>query len=192
VLTVAVTVLGDLGGHPPVTRAGARPGDVVVVAGRLGWAAAGLALLERGDPALLARHEDVVAAHRRPRLASRAALALARAGATAMLDVSDGLAQDLSHVASASGVALELSRDALPVDAEVAAAARDLGVDPRDWVAGGGDDHAFTATLPQDVWQRLAPGDSGLTRVGRVEAGDGFVRWVGGPPSSCGHDHFRS
>jgi thiamine-monophosphate kinase len=194
VLTVAVTVLGDLQGRPPVTRAGARPGDVVVVAGRLGWAAAGLALLEHGDPALLARHPEVVAAHRRPRLAAEAALVLARAGATAMLDVSDGLAQDLGHVAAASGVTVELSRAVLPVAAEVAAAAADLGADPDDWVAGGGDDHAFAATLPERVWEGLASDQRPpvpLVALGRVVAGAGEVRWRDGVPGSAGHDHFR-
>src|SRR3954464_5514250 len=85
VLTLAVTALGDLRGRQPVTRAGARPGDVVVVAGRLGYAAAGLALLSEG-------HADAAMAdaHRRPQVAYAAALRLAEDGATAMIDVSDG------------------------------------------------------------------------------------------------------
>jgi thiamine-monophosphate kinase len=196
-LMVSVTALGDLGGRDPVTRSGARPGDDVVVVGRLGWAAAGLALLESGDPELLARHPDVVAAHRRPRLAAHGALSLAAAGATAMLDVSDGLAADLGHLAVASAVTVEVSTADLPVAPEVAAAAADLGADPVDWVAGGGDDHAFVAALPPGAWLQVlaalgdAPQGYPLVQVGRVLAGPGEVVWLDGAgPRVTGHDHF--
>lgn len=196
-LMVSVTALGDLGGRAPVTRAGARPGDDVVVVGRLGWAAAGLALLERGDPALLERHRELVEAHRRPRLAAHGALSLAAAGARAMLDVSDGLTADLGHLAAASGVTFELSDDDLPVAPEVAAAAADLDVDPVEWVAGGGDDHAFAAALPPGAWLQVlaalgdAPAGYPVAQVGRVLAGPGEVAWLSGRgPRIAGHDHY--
>ena len=99
VVVVAMTALGDLQGRAPVTRAGARPGDVVAVCGRLGWAEAGFRVLSRGfrSPRVL------VEAHRRPVVPYRAGPQAAELGATAMCDVSDGLLADLGHVAQASG-----------------------------------------------------------------------------------------
>ncbi len=114
-VVLSVTALGDLQGRGPVLRSGARPGDVVAVAGPLGRSAAGLALLTAaGDPALagdLALPGDraslagLVAAHRRPSPPYEAGPEAAALGATAMIDVSDGLLADLGHVAAASGVA---------------------------------------------------------------------------------------
>ena len=136
-LTISVTALGDLAGRDPVTRSGAQPGDVVVVAGRLGFAAAGLALLHDG------RGDDPLAdAHRCPDIAYAAALRLAAAGATAMVDVSDGLVADVGHIARMSGVRIELASDDLPLAPELVDAGLSLGADPLAWVAAGGDDHA--------------------------------------------------
>jgi thiamine-monophosphate kinase len=179
---VAVTALGDLAGRPPVTRAGARPGDLVVVAGALGLAAAGLDLLLAGHG------EDPLAySHRRPNVAYQDALRLASEyAATAMIDVSDGLVADLGHVAAASGVRIELTAADLPVDPRVRAAAQLLGTDPRSWVAGGGDDHAFAATVPPDS-------SSPYPVVGRVVEGEpGVVFADAPPPGTAGHQHFRS
>ncbi|HET6816358.1 MAG TPA: thiamine-phosphate kinase [Mycobacteriales bacterium] len=191
VLTLAVTALGDLRGRQPVTRSGARPGDVVVVAGRLGFAAAGLALLAAG-------HADapLAEAHRRPQVSYDAALRLAEVGATAMIDVSDGLVADLGHIASASGVGIQLASDDLPLPPELVEAGLEVGVDPLSWVAGGGDDHAFAATMSDDAVLRAMtrltdlPGPVPFTQVGRVVEGSGVVfidRTPSGPP---GHDHF--
>ncbi len=103
-LTIAVTALGDLAGRAPVSRAGARPGDLVALAGRTGYAAAGFTVLSRGfrTPRLL------VEAYRRPEVPYPAGPLAARLGATAMIDVSDGLLADLGHVAKASGVAIDV------------------------------------------------------------------------------------
>ncbi len=105
---LAVTALGDLAGRDPVTRAGARPGDVLAIAGVLGDSAAGLALLEAGHagPAAL------IAAHRRPRPPYAAGPEAARLGATSMIDVSDGLLADLGHIAAASGVLIDVAHGA--------------------------------------------------------------------------------
>ena len=99
-VVVSVTALGDLAGVDPVTRSGARPGDVLAVCGRLGWAAAGMAVLQRGfrSPRVL------VDAHRRPQPPYAQGVKAAAAGAHAMCDVSDGLVADLGHIASASEV----------------------------------------------------------------------------------------
>jgi thiamine-monophosphate kinase len=163
-VVVSVTALGTLDG-PPVTRAGARPGDLVVVAGRLGWSAAGLRLLQQG-----ATTGPLVDAHRRPRPPYQAGPELAAAGATAMCDVSDGLVQDLGHIARASGVAIALESALLHDDA----------VELAD-VLTGGEDHALVATLPG------AP-PAGCRVVGRVLAGAGVT--VDGRPAEGGWEHF--
>jgi thiamine-monophosphate kinase len=184
-LTIAVTALGDLEGRSPVTRAGARPGDVVAVAGRLGHAAAGYTVLCRGfrTPKVL------VDAHRRPEVRYAAGPEAAGLGATAMIDVSDGLLADLGHVATASGVGIDLRKDAFPLPAQMRDAAAALGVDPYTWLLAGGDDHALAATFPAgtelpehwlavgQVWESPAPE---VTVDGR-QFGDGAGGW----------DHFR-
>ncbi|MGN9777815.1 thiamine-phosphate kinase [Micromonospora sp. H33] len=181
-LTIAVTALGDLGGRAPVTRAGARPGDVVALAGRTGYAAAGLTVLSRGfrTPRLL------VEAYRRPEVVYAAGPQAAEAGATAMIDVSDGLLADLGHVARASGVAVDVRRDAFEVPRQMRDAAQALGVDPYTWLLAGGEDHALAATFPPAV-----PLPEGWRPVGEVAAGSGVT--VDGRPweGPAGWDHFR-
>jgi thiamine-monophosphate kinase len=148
-VTLAVTALGSLAGRDPVTRSGARPGDVVAVCGRLGWAAAGLAVLSRGTG--IPAEPGVGAAHQVPEPPYPAGPAAAAAGATAMIDVSDGLLADLGHVAEASGVGIDLVRDAFEIPEQMRDAAAALGVDPYEWVLTGGDDHALAATFPDAV-----------------------------------------
>ncbi|WP_406036904.1 thiamine-phosphate kinase [Micromonospora sp. NBC_00898] len=181
-LTIAVTALGDLAGRAPVVRSGARPGDVVALAGRTGWAAAGYTVLSRGfrTPRLL------VEAFRRPEVPYPAGPEAAGLGATAMIDVSDGLLADLGHVANASGVAVDLRRDAFEVPRQMRDAAQALGVDPYSWILAGGDDHALAATFPPEVAppERWRP-------IGRVTEGAGVTvdgEKYAGP---AGWDHFR-
>ncbi|MFG6195701.1 thiamine-phosphate kinase [Nonomuraea sp. JJY05] len=183
-VVIGVTALGDLGGRPPVTRSGARPGQVVAVAGRLGYAAAGWALLEAGvpeNPVL----EEVVVAHRRPSPPYAMGPGAAELGASAMLDVSDGLLQDLGHVAKASGVRIELDPQAFAVGEPVSVAAKELGADPLEWVLTGGEDHALAAVFPAEV--RLPPS---WQVVGRVVEGEGVLVY-GREIGRRGWDHFR-
>jgi thiamine-monophosphate kinase len=192
-VTLAVTALGDLRGRAPLRRSGAKPGDVVVVAGRLGYAAAGLALLRADRPG-----NPLAGAHRRPAVAYAAAWQLAEAGATAMIDVSDGLVADLGHVAAASGVGIELATDDLPLPADLVEAGLALGADPLSWVAGGGDDHAFAATMPGDAALRAVMLLADLaepvpfTQVGRVVASSGVTFVDAPPPGAGGHEHWRT
>jgi len=189
-LTMSVTAFGDLQGRRPVTRAGARPGDVVCLLGTVGAAAAGLALLIRGDASLLARHADLVRAHRQPRPPYGSALAAAEAGATAMIDVSDGLAADLGHLAEASGVRCVIEAGDVPLHPGLAAAAADLGLEPLPLGLTGGEDHAFAVVLPQQAYD-AARRPAGLAVIGRVEQGSG-VGWRGWAPGedARGYDHF--
>ena len=158
-LVLAVTALGSLEGRGPVTRDGARPGDVVALRGRIGWAAAGLAVLQRGFRSPAA----VVNAYRVPEPPYAAGPEAARAGASAMIDVSDGLLADLGHVATASQVVIDLHSPALDVPSRLVDVGAALGTDPRHWLLAGGDDHALVATFPPDV---LLP--FGWTRIGAV------------------------
>jgi thiamine-monophosphate kinase len=181
VLTVSVTALGALGGRP-VTRGGAQVGDVVAMHGRLGWAAAGLAVLQRGFRSPRA----VVDAHRRPSVDYRAGLSAAEAGATAMCDVSDGLLADLGHVARASGVGIDLESAALVVAQPLHDVGAALTTNPLEWVLGGGDDHALVATFPMG-----AAIPEGWTVIGRVNEGEDVLvdhaEWNG----PKGHTHFN-
>ncbi|GAB3208136.1 thiamine-phosphate kinase [Marinactinospora thermotolerans] len=185
-LTIAITALGDLGGVPAVRRDGARPGDVVAVAGNLGMSAVGLDLLRAGLPG----PDPCLDEHRRPRPPYREGPRAAALGASAMLDVSDGLLQDLGHIAAASGVAIDLDPAALRPASEVEEAVARLaaaGADPRrplDYVLAGGEDHALAATFPASV--RL-PGRWSI--IGRVDAGEG-VTVDGSPAAPSGWDHF--
>ena len=117
-IMLAITALGSLAGLAPVTRAGARAGDVIALSGPVGQSAAGLAVLQAGG-----------------------------AGPASMIDVSDGLLADLGHIADASGVCLNVRADSLPGTAALAAAASGLGTDWRRWALAGGEDHALAATF---------------------------------------------
>jgi thiamine-monophosphate kinase len=186
-IVVSVTALGDLQGRDPVLRSGARPGDVVAVAGVLGHSAAGWALLQAARPDVA---PELVEAHRRPRPPYQAGVAAALAGATSMLDVSDGLVRDLGRVAKASGVSIDLDGALLEGLAEpLAPAAAELGRHAATWVLSGGEDHAMAATFPQDV---ALP--EGFVRVGWVvESGSGTpVTLDGRPLDALGWDHFRA
>jgi len=183
-IVVAVTVVGQTGSVAPVTRGGARPGQLVAMTGRLGWAAAGLAALGRG----FRSPKAVVAAHRFPLVPYGAGREAALAGATAMIDVSDGLLADLGHIAQASGVAIDIVTSKLEVGEPVAAVAQALGVDPLDYVLSGGEDHALVATFA------LGDVPAGWKVIGQVfEPSQGLAVGVlvdGHPAHAGGWTHF--
>jgi thiamine-monophosphate kinase len=182
VVTLAVTALGDLRGRDPVRRSGASPGEVVAVAGRLGWAAAGLAVLSRGFRSPRA----LVEAHRRPQPPYALGASAADYGVTALCDVSDGLLQDLGHIAASSGVAVEVLSDRVDVPAPLREIAAALGTDPLTWVLTGGDDHALVGCFPPGV--ELPPG---WRVVGRVREGEGVLVDGQPPAGPRGWDHLR-
>jgi thiamine-monophosphate kinase len=178
-LVVAVTVLGSCT-QSPVLRSGAEPGDVLALCGRQGWAAAGLAVLGRGfrSPRVL------VEAYRRPEPPYDAGRVAAEAGATAMIDVSDGLVADVGHLAEASGVAIDVRTDAFEIAEPLQAVAAATGADPISFVLGGGDDHALAATFPEGSVPE------GWLAIGSVAAGSGVT--VDGAPydGPAGWTHF--
>ena len=177
-LTVVVTVLGRVRPGGPLRRDAADVGHAVVVVGPLGLSAAGLACHRAGHHDLLEVHPELLAAHRRPPAYVEAAGELLTAGATAAIDVSDGLGRDLGHIGERSGVAIEVEADLLPVPVGVRAAAEALGVDPLDLVCGGGEDLALAATLPVEVAEAWTGTVVDATVVGRVVEGSG-VRLTG-------------
>lgn len=146
---ISVTAHGDLEGRDPVLRSGAKPGDVLAVAGTLGRAAAGLALLQSDSDAKSA-YDDLVAIQLRPQPPIASGISAALADATSMLDISDGLARDAHRIAKASGVSIEInSRDLQGFEAALEQAAMRLEVSPGDWVRFGGEDHSLLATFPE-------------------------------------------
>lgn len=177
--TIAVTVLGACT-VSPVLRSGARPGDVLALFGRQGWAAGGLAVLGRGfrSPRVL------VEAYRRPEPPYDAGPVAAEAGATSMIDISDGLLAEARHLSEASGVAIDVRRDAFEVPEPLTAVAAALGADPIGFILGGGDDHALLATFPDgsvpDGWQV----------VGSVSEGEGVTVDGGEYEGPTGWTHF--
>ena len=184
-IIITVTALGDLQGRPPVLRSGAQVGDLVAVAGRHGWAAAGLALLSRG----FRSPKKLVDAHRYPLPPYAAGPLAAVHGATSMIDVSDGLIADARHLAVASGTVLAIDSTRIDVPEELAAAASAYNMDPREWMLTGGDDHALLATF--------APGariPEGFAVIGEVLAGQEPGVRVDGHlvQGTGGHEHFRS
>lgn len=173
---VSVTVLGDLGGRAPVRRDTARVGDRVAVIGDLGRSGAGYSLWlnDISEPAALR------AQHLVPKPPYGQGRVAADAGATSMTDVSDGLLADLGHIATASGVVIEVSQQALGPDHDALAdAAAATGQEAWDWVLGGGEDHALVATFPGAV-------PAGWRVIGRVSDGAPAVlvdgrAWQGNP-----------
>ncbi|MDX6662125.1 MAG: thiamine-monophosphate kinase [Solirubrobacterales bacterium] len=200
VIVLAVTVVGHAGDAAElVTRGGAQAGDLLCVTGELGAAAAGLRLLR--EPALADALDGATAAalvERQlkplPRIA--AGRALRGAGAAALIDVSDGLAGDAAQMARASGVALELDAEAVPIAAGAGELAAAAGEDPQALVLGGGEDYELLASLPAESFEKaaadVAATGTTLTAIGRVSRGEGvrFVAASGEVQPPPGFDHL--
>lgn len=190
-VSVTVTVLGSLEGRAPVLRSGARPGDTVAVAGRLGPAAAGLALLEHGPEyaELPERVRDVIRSHTRPAPPLEAGPAAAKAGASALMDLSDGLLRDGDRLGRASGVVLDLDEAVLRTYAALLAEPAALvGEDPLRWVLAGGEDHGLLAAFPPS--SQLPHGFTAIGSVVPPAGGPGGVAIGGRPAEPSGWDHF--
>jgi thiamine-monophosphate kinase len=201
VLTLAVTVVGHAGAAERlVTRAGAQPGDLLVLTGEIGGAAAGRLLLD--DPSLSATVAAANADRLRTRQTNpaprlRSGRALAEAGARGMIDLSDGLGGDAGHLASASGVALLIDAGSLPLAEGLAEFAAAAERDPLEVAVSGGEDYELLAALPPDRLTEASSrmgeaAETTLTPIGQVKAGEGVeIRLPGGGRLEAqGYDHF--
>lgn len=179
-VVIAVTVLGACT-QAPVLRSGARPGDVLALTGRQGWAAGGLAVLGRGFRSPRA----LVEAYRRPAPPYPEGVRAAEAGATSMIDVSDGLLAEAGHLAADSGVAIDVDTASFEIPEPLQAVGAAVGADPMSFILGGGDDHALLATFSD---RDAVP--EGWTVIGAVAAGEGVT--VDGAPydGPTGWTHF--
>ncbi|MFI5027984.1 MAG: thiamine-phosphate kinase [Solirubrobacterales bacterium] len=187
-LTLAITVVGHASiPERLVTRSGARPGDALVLTGALGAAAAGLILLDRSEEAAVipaATTERLLARQLEPSPRLAAGRALAAAGATAMIDLSDGLGGDAGHLAWASGVGLWIDAEAIPLEDGVAELAAIAGQDPLQLAVSGGEDYELLATIPAaglDLTALASEAGVPVTRIGEAVAGSGVeIRLPGG------------
>jgi thiamine-monophosphate kinase len=199
-LIVTVTLTGQVPATQMLRRAGAKPGDLIFVTGPLGEAAAGLEILRQGLSLAPDLQEPLIEAHLRPRPHLQAGRLLAQQGlASALIDISDGVATDLYHICQASGVGARINWSGVPVSPRVQAAAPHLGRDPLDLALTGGEDYHLLFTclpsqaggLPQAFTRAgLAP----PLLLGHIVSGDGVILETPAGEvdiSGRGYDHFR-
>jgi len=202
VLSVAVT--GEVAPGRAVRRSTAQPGDVIVVTGELGAAAGGLAL-SRAHPSRAAAAlsepwaRELIDALARPTARVGEAQTLAQAGVTAMMDLSDGLAKDLSRLCAESGVGARIELSDIPVSEALRRGATTLGVDPLELAIGGGEDYELLATLDITDLERARTELAerfgvALTDVGVIIEGGGQIavdaQGRAAPLDPKGWDHF--
>lgn len=196
VLMVSVTAIGSEAEDTPlVTRSGAEPGDAVVVTGQIGGAAAALQLL--GDHELGGGDEALISRQLAPTPRVLAGQALARGGATAMIDLSDGLVADAGHLAAASKVRIKIEATRVPFQD---AAMEVLSADPREAMiaaASGGEDYELLACLPPEKVEAVRAeieDTCDLTEIGRVLEGTGAVLLdeAGEVLPATGFDHLAA
>jgi len=151
-IMISVAAHGSLEGREPVLRSGAKVGDILAVAGTLGRSAAGLALLLSENQDAISAYDALVDTHKRPNPPIRAGIDAAIAGATSMLDLSDGLARDAARIARASEVTIQIDpRQLQGFEAVLEEAARAIEASEAEWVIGGGEDHSLLATFGPDA-----------------------------------------
>lgn len=191
-LVVSVAIIGNPAGRRVVERRGARVGDAVCVTGRLGAAAAGLALLRAGSP----QRPDLLEAHLRPVPRVAEAQVLRRFLPSAMVDVSDGFAADLGHLCTASGVGVSVDAARLPL---IDAAGLPVALDPLSLALSGGEDYELCFTVAAERAEAaaaavLAASGTPVHLVGEITPpGEGLVLMRdgdAGPLTPEGWDHF--
>ncbi len=147
-IIVSIAVGGYVASGCAVLRSGAQPGDSILVTGYLGNAAGGLNLLDAGGDA---KYPGLIEAFINPAARLVAAKAASEAGATAMTDISDGLASDLRHICEESGTGAQLRRESLPASVQLEKAAVEHGWDLESMILTGGEDYELLFTLPSDM-----------------------------------------
>jgi thiamine-monophosphate kinase len=179
-MTLSITALGELSAQP-ILRSGGRVGDLIYLSSLTGLSAAGLAILNRD----LDRPRYVVEAHLNPKLVAPDKLIKV---ATSMCDVSDGLATDAAHLANASAVNFNLSKELISKAddfKDLAELAKELNEDVFDWILTGGEDHFFLATVDK----KNESNELGI-KIGIVEEGDGKLLLDGIEIKESGYQHF--
>lgn len=198
-LGVSVTVAGTVHPSGAVLRSGAQEGDFIGVTGRLGDSAGGLAVLLSGDDSRRTKFAPLVRAHLRPRPMVAAGTVLADYGATAMEDVSDGLAADLVHICEQSGVGCSVEAEQVPLSGELMILAEEERADPLEWALVGGEDYNLVFTAPEDRFLEASAALTGqdviASHIGTVTAaGEGMMlRRRDGTVTDMrgkGYDHF--
>jgi thiamine-monophosphate kinase len=186
-LTVDVAILGELA-TKPVLRSGARPGDLLAVTGELGAGAAGLLALEHEAT----RYERLIRKYLRPEPRTAAGRAAAGLGASAMMDLSDGLASDVRRVCESSGVGCDVDLNLLPVETDTRQLAQSLGHDPSILAATGGEDYELLISAPKQILDTLAEStDVPLTVIGEITQSDIIFNRDNKPVNGLsGWDHF--
>ena len=186
-LTVDVAILGQLA-HAPVLRSGARPGDLLAVSGELGASAAGLLALQRGD----AGPERLVKKHLRPEPRVTLGRTVARLGAHAMIDLSDGLAADVRHLCQKSGVGCRIDLDLLPIAGDTREYLCSIDRDPQVLAATGGEDYELLISAHEDLVMGLAAeSDAPVTVIGEMTQEEVIFLRNGEPVENLsGWDHF--
>ncbi len=199
---LTLTLLGSSAAAGPVLRSGANPGDILFLVGPVGLAAAGLQVLDmesRGEYVDKEQWRRLIAAHQQPVCQVAAGVAIGDAGiASAMVDISDGLMQDIGHILRASDVGARISLDKVPVDPDIARLSATLMRAPWDWVLSGGDDYALAVTVPPtaaDALRQLSDKVGfGAAPIGKITEQRGVVlvgpdgtptQWDAGP----GYEH---
>jgi thiamine-monophosphate kinase len=206
-LVIDICILGEAYRSEVSYRSGASEGDLILVTGKLGSAAAGLALLRAGSKAEIGGAEELRMAHLKPMPRIREASLLIRSGLVgAMNDISDGLASELHEIVQASGCGARIWAERLPISQEAASLARRMGAEPQDWALYGGEDYELLLTIPGGKGSPLqvrklnrtlvkATGTP-LSFIGRIFPDPGVVEIVQPngeiePLLPGGYDHFR-
>lgn len=198
---LSIALLGTTAGDGAMLRSGAEPGDRLVLIGQPGLSSAGLRVLEGEASDLEAGYRDrLVESYRRPSAEVAAGKWLGGSGvASAVIDVSDGIAADLGHMIDASGVGARVELPALPVEPALQAFGRAVGENPRLLAAGGGEDFCLLASLPTDRVEDLASqadsADWSCAEIGAIVSGESDIAFVDEDGrtvdvSSRGFEHF--
>lgn len=196
---ISMALLGEIESGMMVTRSGARVGDTIMVTGSLGDSSAGLEILKRGDKIekgrkpLIKRHLEPI-----PRVDEGRSLAL-RKLVTSMIDISDGLLSDLSHILEESGVGAELFLDEIPISPSLRKYSAEKGVSPLKFALSGGEDYELLFTAPKEAAPKIICSNplkkTGVSVIGRIVKRKG-IRYIGNddikPEALKGYNHFYS
>lgn len=197
---LTLTVIGEMKKEQVLCRHGAKPGDTIWVSGPLGWSAAGLDLLQAGKTQTDPEWRQFILAHLDPQPRVELGRFLAGTGLVhAMMDMSDGLATDLSHICKRSGVSARVEGDLLPAGAALVAAGKFLDQDPLRWMVSGGEDYELLFTTAsadgEQLRQMTAAQGCMIHPVGMIKEGKGVALLRGGIEEAIsfqGFDHFNT